>query len=667
LRWVKVVLQVATLSYTIVALSSWLTRRHLTPAAWLEPFVALCCGVGLWLVRRNRVQWGGYLGLSAIWAELTWTLYVQSGVPSTSIGVFPLLVLAVGLLLGESAVWIFTPLVAVVTPLAALLGPGASEHLAKHPTTLFHNWLIFVLQVLASGVIVLAALRTVRRLLESERSVRARFVDLFQQAHDGLIALTPEGTVEAVNLSALRLLERTEAEVVARPLCQVLEEWGIPAGLCAQLLDFGREHHDRSVRLVNPTNHPQLWVELATSQRVLGERDSGLQLVLRDVSERIAVEAEQRRLSEQLQHAQKLEIVGRLAGSVAHDFNNLLTAVGGCAELLVVQTEGEPKQLAHEILHATQHGVTLTRQLLSFSRREILQPAVVDVSEIARRAQRLLGRIVGERHRLITTLAPECRILADPGQVEQVLVNLVANARDAMPDPGKIEVGVRRLEESIESVELTVKDTGVGIPEANLHRIFEPFFTTKGQGRGTGLGLATVQSIVDGWGGTVDCRSRLGVGTTFTVRIPSVPRLVGEAEREETPEIVVGHGERILVVDDEAAVCGLLERILRAAGYRVQATPHPLEAERIALAADFDLLLLDVMMPVRLGTELAEIVRRSRPDQAILFMSGWIDPEVAQSVALNPEENLLTKPFSAEQLRRRVQSSLRNAPPRTRR
>jgi signal transduction histidine kinase len=348
--------------------------------------------------------------------------------------------------------------------------------------------------------------------------------------------------------------------------------------------------------------------------------------------------------AEQLRQSQKMEAIGRLAGGVAHDFNNLLLAINGYSELLAAGlTEPRQQRFAHEILAAGERAAGLTRQLLAFSRRQVLQPRVLDLNECIVEVESMLRRLIGEGVGVVLELDPSLRrIEADPSQIGQVLLNLAVNARDAMSGDGTLRITTGN---DGDDVVLEVADTGVGMDAELQAQIFEPFFTTKGVGHGTGLGLATVYGIVAQSEGTITVRSAPGQGATFVVRFPAT-------EKEYEHAAIVSGGEsrgreRILVVDDEAVVRELVAQLLRELGYDVAVAGSAREAR--ALSGAFDLLLTDVVMPETDGPELA----RSIDAHQVLFMSGY-DQEALQRT----DAPFLQKPFGREELARVVRELL---------
>jgi signal transduction histidine kinase len=383
--------------------------------------------------------------------------------------------------------------------------------------------------------------------------------------------------------------------------------------------------------------------------------------------------AESERTEERLRHAQRLESVGLLAGGVAHDFNNLLTAVGGNAAVLAEHPDPGVRELAAEICDAQRRGVTLTRQLLAFARRDPSRPGLIDLADAVRGMRQLLGRLAGEQHPVVAECGEAVLVVADRGQLEQVVLNLVANARDATPGGGDIRVGVRtasaadaRAAGSTLAAErqalLEVIDTGAGMAPETVARIFEPFFTTKPRGQGTGLGLSTVHGIVGQSGGCVAVDTAPGRGTTFRVFLPLA---AGAHAAEAAPappapgEAVQGGRERVLVVEDDAAVRSLVRRVLEGAGYEVAAVPSGDEAlADAARDGRTRLVLTDVVLPGMSGIELAGRLAAARPQLRVLFMSGYVEPALAGDGRLDPAKDLLRKPFAAEELLSRVRSAL---------
>jgi nitrogen-specific signal transduction histidine kinase/CheY-like chemotaxis protein len=376
-----------------------------------------------------------------------------------------------------------------------------------------------------------------------------------------------------------------------------------------------------------------------------------------------------------LLQSQKLDAVGQLAGGVAHDFNNLLTAIRGYTALLRERLAGDAEGLddLNEIDAAAQRASDLTKQLLAFSRRQHVEPRVIDVNTTVASAAKMLGRLMGERIRLETLLGdglPAVRM--DPSQLHQVLVNLAVNARDAMPDGGSLTIttsvgGRIRASEGIagpahlDPVVISVVDTGMGMAPEVRARVFEPFFTTKEKGRGTGLGLATCWGIVRDAGGTIEIESMPGQGTVVRVILPSVAERAQIEPGEDAAEPAGVAGKTVLVVEDEAQLRTLAERTLVRAGFRVLTAADGVVALEVLARGDaaVDLVLSDVVMPRLGGPELARRIRAERPDARILFMTGYAEGDAfgADTEAVQGIE-VMRKPFTPTELVRTVQRAL---------
>lgn len=424
---------------------------------------------------------------------------------------------------------------------------------------------------------------------------------------------------------------------------------------------------DLELEIITSTSR-RVWV------RVLGdaERDSSGAITLvrgafQDIDDR-------RKLQEQFRQAQKMEAVGRLAGGVAHDFNNLLSVILSYAELsLEAIKEGDPlRDDLTAIQLAGRRAAGLTKQLLAFSRQQVLQPRVVDLNEIIVGMTSMLGRLLGEDIELSVSTLPELgRVLADPGQIEQVVMNLAVNARDAMPDGGRLTLETNNVQLDAahgtshegrapgEYVLLAMSDTGTGMAPATRTRIFEPFFTTKEKGKGTGLGLATVFGIVEQSGGRVGVYSEPGLGSTFKIYLPRTDRIASK-EMSLPPPMALRGSETILLVEDEEPVRVVACAILRRNGYRVLDAANGGEALLICQnpATMIHLLLTDVVMPRMSGRALAEQLSSTRPAMKLLFASGYTDDAIVHHGVLEAGVAFLQKPFTPDTLLRKVREVL---------
>jgi len=407
-----------------------------------------------------------------------------------------------------------------------------------------------------------------------------------------------------------------------------------------------------------------LWRKLGEVRRTLA----------REREQRLEVEAEREGLVLQLQQSQKMEAVGRLAGGVAHDFNNILTVINSFAD--IIHGEMEEGDIRRddlgEIRKAGARAASLTRQLLAFSRRQVLQVEILDLNKVVANMEKMLHRLLGEDIELVTL--PQLRlgrVKADPGQVDQVLLNLAVNARDAMPGGGKITVETRdvELDEAFAGthldvdpgsyVQISVSDTGQGMDAATLGQAFEPFFTTKKRGQGTGLGLSTVYGIVKQSGGCIGIYSEPGHGTTVKIYLPREDRPMAVKPRRATSELPGGF-ETILVVEDEEQVRKLVARVLTTAGYQVLSAACGEEARGLMerQAAMVDLVLTDMVMPGMNGRELARILCREYPEVRVLYMSGYTDRSVQELGDLEPGTHYLSKPFASRDLKQKVRQVL---------
>jgi signal transduction histidine kinase len=381
------------------------------------------------------------------------------------------------------------------------------------------------------------------------------------------------------------------------------------------------------------------------------------------------------RLEDQLRQAQKMEAIGRLAGGFAHDFNNMMTAVIGFSHFVLARLEEAHPLRSHveEIKRAGERASALTSQLLAFSRKQVLQPRVLDLNEVVNEVEKLLQRLIGEDIELVSVLDPGLEpVGADPGQLEQVIMNLALNARDAMTTGGKLTIETANVEldehhaashfdvEPGAYVLLAVSDTGVGMDAETQARIFEPFFTTKEQGKGTGLGLATVFGIVKQSGGDVFVYSEPGRGTTFKIYLPRVQAPVERLEPRATPETPPRGSETILLVEDEEMVRNLEREVLEAQGYRVLEARNARHALELAQehAGAIHLLVTDVVMPELSGRELAEQLVALRPDSKVLYTSGYADDAIVRHGVLEPGIAFLPKPLTPASLAHKVREVL---------
>jgi two-component system, cell cycle sensor histidine kinase and response regulator CckA len=395
----------------------------------------------------------------------------------------------------------------------------------------------------------------------------------------------------------------------------------------------------------------------------------GIVVSTRDITPQKALEAE-------LRQSQRMETVGQLAGGVAHDFNNLLTAINGRTEFLAESKnlDASQREDVEEIRLAAERAASLTRQLLAFSRKQVLTPRVIDLNEVVGTMEPMLRRLIGEDILVQIVQQPGLgHVMADKGQLEQILLNLCLNARDAMPNGGVLKIETGSASAAVPGVSatppqasrivmLSVSDTGQGMDDHTREHIFEPFFTTKPEGKGTGLGLSTVYGIVQQSGATIAVDTALGRGTSFKI---SFPRTDAELSTLERSPLRRAGSERLLLVEDERAVRELAERIFRARGYKVTATGEGKEALHAFAAApdEIDLVITDLIMPGMSGRELVQALHQIRPDLKALYISGYTEDEIIRRGLHDPSVAFLQKPFTADELSDRVRSLLDARPP----
>jgi PAS domain S-box-containing protein len=550
------------------------------------------------------------------------------------------------------------------------------------------------------GVLVSAAIRDIT----DRKAIEAKFQGLLEAAPDAIIAVDAAGIIHLVNRQAETLFGYARHDLIGKELDTLVPD---------RIRDLHPGH--RASYFTNPTSRPMgAGIELSARRRDGTEFPVDISLssletedgvlvsaAIRDITDRKRIEDEQAELQAkleqarrdeeratleaQLHQAQRLESVGQLAGGVAHDFNNLLAGIMNYTSLITdsLKEQGEAWHVAEdpafatlmddvgEVMKVAKRGAALTHQLLIFSRREVVKPEVFDLNLIVGDMENLLRRTIGENIDLRTALEsslPQTKI--DRGQMEQILMNLVVNARDAMPGGGKLEIKTagfvvdesfavsHRIEEGTYAM-LAVSDTGTGMTADVMTRAFEPFFTTKPQGAGAGLGLATVYGIVRQAGGAITIYSEPGLGTTIRVALPATTDAAAPQAEAARPQSVRGNGETILLVEDEEIVRIPAQRMLSRQGYTVLVAGNADEALAVALPDQhIDLLLTDVVMPGMSGKDLAGKMTEARPEVRVLYMSGYSEDVIVHQGALEPGVHLIEKPFAAEALLRKVRDVL---------
>lgn len=566
-----------------------------------------------------------------------------------------------GVFHGDSAVFAEDPALAVV-PL-----PEGAWHLAAVPmngwgtTTLAELAMVRGVLALVVGLITLVtwlylSRRAARLREEQERERRKgeeKFTRLFALSPDGaMLTRVSDGLILEANRGAEAALGYPREALVGQTTL-ALGIWHAEGDRVVAIETMRRLGLVQNFPAQFRTRGGQVRDGLYSGRLVEVNGELCLLSLFRDITD-------QKQLEAQLMHAQKLEAVGRLAGGVAHDFNNLITAITGYTELLQAGLAKDDPRRADtaEILRASGRAAQLTQQLLAFARRQLVQPRVVDLNRLVRDTTNLLQRLLGEQIALVTR-APEepLPVLIDPGQFEQILVNLAVNARDAMPNGGRLEVLTHR---DHERAALVVADNGLGMSSEVRAQAFEPFFTTKGPGKGTGLGLATVYGIVRQSGGRIDLASEAGQGTSFTIIWPVADGPLDEVAVPTGEVSLPGGSETILIAEDDPQVRRLAERTLRAAGYLVHVAAEGAQALAMArgISGVIHLLVTDVVMPGMSGQELAVTFLRERPESRVLFISGYAEDVVARQGLRDAGPAFLPKPFTPAELAGRVRELL---------
>ena len=531
-----------------------------------------------------------------------------------------------------------------------------------------------------------------KRFEESLRRSKEQLEAILRAISDSVVVTDVTGRVVYANDAAARLLGMGSAqELLDTPLetlaakFNAIDERGMiynwPGAQPAPIPKQSAE--GRVLRFRNKAEASERWLVVNCATVRDGEGRTHLNITSAyDFTERKQAEDALRKSEEQLRQSQKMEAVGRLAGGVAHDFNNLLTAINGYSELMARSlTEQDPLQSTiGEIRRAGERAASLTRQLLTFSRRQVLASRILDLNQVVGEIRTMLSRLIGEDIHLVTLADPaHAKVKADPGQMEQVILNLALNARDAMPTGGTltIEAVHARLDkgdpglyfpvEPGRYVRLTVSDTGIGMDDNVKGHLFEPFFTTKPQGQGTGLGLSTVYGIVKQAGGNISVRSEPGLGTAFVIYLPASDG-AREEEAGKSPEKavpIIRCRETVLLVEDEDMVRRLIAQVLAGQGYTVlEAGSGPMALELVDRhAGTIDLLLTDVVMAGMSGRELSEKLLLLRPDLKVLYMSGYTDDAILRHGVLQNSTAFLGKPFSPGTLVRKLREVLENLDP----
>ena len=652
--WVRLGVTMVGIGYALMAAYGFAFLGRDLPERLRETAVAVIAGAAF-IVAGRRPRTASLFIVGAVWCELLLSL-AHLGMDSiAALMVVPSLIPVVGMLVSGRAAVLLSCANAILVPLALVAHQSLTGKLWSDVLSNDNSLPASVILSLSMGLIVHTAVRSYKGALERLERAHQRYRSLFKNAPDGLIEMD-DGLVQHMNPIAMRLLAVTRLPNGPR-LEDLLRASGV---VHIPRLHEARPGSPMMIEVPSPTGPPRT---LEFTVRDPEAHGTASLVVLRDVSERRATEA-------QMQHNQRLETVGHLAGGVAHDFNNLLTVVGGNATMLADHKDPDVQELAKEILFAQERGAALTRQLLTFARKELRRPESFDLAATVDGMARLIRRLVGEQIQLKIDYAGQVLVLADRAQVEQVVFNLVANGRDAIEGAGELRITVRVLSASeaselgsclsdFDQALLAVTDTGRGMTAETKARLFEPFFTTKLRGEGTGLGLATVHGIVAQSGGALFVQSDVGQPTTFRIFLPLHAGEVSGVRALPALERDGGGSGTILVVEDEPEVRDLARRVLERAGYSVVSATTAGEALLVLASRSFDLVLTDIVMPGITGLQLAEKLHVQAPRARMLFMSGYFDHASPSSLKLDPKKNLLEKPFTPQELLGRVKLILR--------
>ena len=519
-------------------------------------------------------------------------------------------------------------------------------------------------------------LRDITRRKQAEEALEKsemKFQELFNDAPVGYFEYDQQGCITSVNRTGMEMLGYTLEEMIGQPAWKfIVEEDEARHQMLAKLAGIVPPAHgiERTYRRKDGTTFPALiW------NRLLNDSEGkiiGIRSTIQNITERKQMEKEKALLEEQLRQSQKMEAMGRLAGGIAHDFNNILTIIKGYSQLFLVDMKkGDPMSKGiEEIQKATLRATDLIRQLLAFSRRQVMEMKVVELNSLLKEMDKMLRRVIGEDVELVTILDEDLgKVKADQGQIGQVLMNLVVNAKDAMLSGGKLTIETANVvldEEYVQShvniplgsyVMLSVSDTGMGMTQEIKERIFEPFFTTKEKDKGTGLGLSTVYGIIKQSGGNIMVYSEPGKGTTFKIYLPRIDEPLEEQEEKILEGARLPRGsETILIVEDFEEVRELTAQVLERQGYKVLEAANG--KETLVACEKYEghihLMLTDVVMPGMSGRELAERIKPFHPEMKVLFTSGYADDTIVHYGVRREGFNYIQKPFTMEGLARKV-------------
>jgi PAS domain S-box-containing protein len=648
--------------------------------------LSLLALAALYFLRQGRVRLAGAVFISGAWILATVLDLLSGGLSSSALLLYIALTITAGWLLGRRAGVLCGGLYLGIT-LAAAVAETIGFHLPRYFTPPpLGAWLLILLAVVIGTLPSIQVLRTLKEALatardqvdkleRAEQELREseeRFRAIVDMAPDGVFFADAGGRFIEVNEAACRQLGYAREQLLQRTVFDIVpRRYAESAAAHLRSLPDGPCQYESCHLRFDGTEIP---VEIGIAKITFRGQPVTV-AIARDITARRQAEVERTRMEEQFRQAQKMECVGRLAGGIAHDFNNQLTVINGYGELMLGELlASDPmREFVLEIRKAGNRAAGLTQQLLAFSRKQITEPKPLNLNLIVTDAERMLQRLVGEDIRLEAKLDPALgTVLADAGQMHQVLMNLAVNARDAMPAGGSLvietanvdldegEVTERLQAEPGGYVLLSVSDCGVGMDEETLSQIFEPFFTTKGMGEGTGLGLSTVYGIVRQSEGWISVDSKPDDGTTFRIYLPRTDGSVQTHEASNGRRGEQGGRETILVVEDQEEVGRLAARMLKSYGYEVLVAASGADAIRLAgqHPGSLHLMMTDVVMPGMSGRELADRQRALRPEMKVLYTSGYTDDDIARRGLLEPGTLHISKPYSPHALAEKVRAVL---------
>jgi PAS domain S-box-containing protein len=563
----------------------------------------------------------------------------------------------------HSSGWAVTHIVALIFPVVVLLmAAGIAEKQFATATVLV------VLSFSCSVGRIFFAEHQQQQAAQALEESNALLKSVFEGTGDALFIKDLEGRYVITNQTYADLLELRAEDLVGKSVSQFIDA-DAAALFAAQDAEVVREGRSKLFEYdVVLAGKKRSFLTTKAPHRDASGKMAGIIAAIRDVTE-------YRHMEERLRQSQKMEAIGTLAGGVAHDFNNLLMVITGYSSVLADALHADPKLSGHvdQVLKAGERAASLTRQLLAFSRKQTIQPTPLHLNQVITGVEKLLHRLIGEDIQIVAHLAPDLGVvLADAGQMEQVILNLAVNARDAMPKGGQLIFETRNVElgDSIANannlkpgryIEFLVSDSGTGMDLSVQTRLFEPFFTTKPTGKGTGLGLSTVYGILKRAHGHITFTSQPGHGTSFRIFLPRIDTNLAATADLRPADATLRGRERVLIVEDDATVCELVRSVLDAHGYSVLTAAQPDEAETLFAqpdGQDVDLMVSDVVMPGLSGTELASRLSRKNPRLKVLFMSGYIDDAIVRAGIEEKDVAFLQKPFTPVTLARKVREVL---------